>query len=702
MSAETRRDVATATTGATMLAGGGALRHAGVSRAVGTGDYPVIHPTALVRRKAKGRKLYAAGSALGLVGLAPLGLGVSRLASKDVQKADQKRGFWREGLGGTAEALAARGESLTTGVPKEARATQLGAAVGAGGAGSLAARVLLGNRGRALKPLVTPVAGGLAATASVPATNKIVERKYPGYVVTATGVKRKKKDPVKPSRQATLYRPDPRSFRADIGKADSYLGSRTSYGVQRAAVTAAGHPPIIGPLTAAAAAGRYAPPGQERKHAVRQWALGSGAGVAVGTAGAYAGARRAANSPKFEQGALKRLKQVEGLENKARGAIGMKTKTRDFTQPPSGKITGAVARSRVGKPLFKSPAAAVGATAGFLGAKAATGAVLGQTAISLNQRDQSRYNASRGISKAAGQSKREKQDLANKKRFSAVLSATGGTAGLASVGLLLAKKPNAAFRTGIVGGGLGGANALLNTPIQRKEAAALAPVQKNTMTPRDIATYANGLILHAGRGGVRREVVRSLVFGPPKELRPAYGIVPKQRGKLVLRGKPKGAGIPVVKADALELRNDRKTNDSLIARYGDRGPLPKKIDRGEKMRAYEARYVRHGGHKANKYARRAEVGEGVKNIGLGVATAGGAAWLGARTKRGEKVAAKLKVRAPSARRHLDTVAVGGGVAGGAGEIYSGYANQRQSSYANTPGGVAASALRRMRAYTPED
>ena len=132
----------------------------------------------------------------------------------------------------------------------------------------------------------------------------------------------------------------------------------------------------------------------------------------------------------------------------------------------------------------------------------------------------------------------------------------------------------------------------------------------------------------------------------------------------------------------------------LVERHGLKGPLPKTLNREQKMAAYEARYVSAGGHKAEKWNHRASVGDRVKNTGLAVATAGGAGWLATRGKL------KGKALSPKIRHHAETIAGAGATAGGAGELYAAHARHKRSSYASAPAGVARSALTRMRDYTP--
>lgn len=876
------------------------MRHVAVRRAF-PGKPPKIHALGMLRAP-KSKKLFWSGSALGVLGLPPLAVGSTRIAHgstvdkaakprtpqeradrlvqgarrahlygvqqaqagniagvrranrlrnaragrsalwmSGVLKADQKRGFWREGLSGTREALGERASSYREPVPTKVRAAQAGVGVGAGALGSLAARAALGRRGNALKPLLTPVAGGLAATASVPLTNRYLTHRHSDYVVTPAGVRRRKKDPVKPSKYSSQHRPMPRSLHQDMAKADeqkmphpsdaemwrhleehhalhwkterelsnrgwgraewreyhegshasgldamrselkhthprlrivkadSYQGARTPYMRQRAAITAAGHPPVIGPFTQAAAAARYAPPGQERKEALRQYGMASAAGIPIGVGGAYAGAHLAQHSRTAERAATGAMQAKKTVHNTARRAVGLGEKT----HKGPGKLALRVLESKAGKP-FRTKAGAAGGAAGFLGAKMASGAVLGQAAITMNQNDQRRYNKLHHIEKGstAPPTRREKHQLANRKRRSAALATISGSAGLGSLVLLAARKRNPAVTLGTIGAGVGGTNSLLGAQVQRQEASAVDPVKKRDYSafwaahraarklavpkPRvvhlrlDNGKYACGAKhvasmspttftarpygLRGGDGpaipmrGMRRnaeptssskyvhnvtcatckgtqeglsqsaETTRHLERTRAQEAARASAEAQRERRTGQHRAlQAIQRNLNVQKAAALAIEGSKHEHAEMLRRYGDRGPLPKNLSREERMKAYEARYVHHGGDKANKWSRRAGLGTGLKNAGLAVGTAGGAGWLATRGKRG----ARLLAKHPALRSHAETTAVAGATVGGVGEMLAGYAHRRQSSYTNSPGGVAASALRRMRAYTPE-
>lgn len=135
---------------------------------------------------------------------------------------------------------------------------------------------------------------------------------------------------------------------------------------------------------------------------------------------------------------------------------------------------------------------------------------------------------------------------------------------------------------------------------------------------------------------------------------------------------------------------DHKNADKLVGQYGDRGPLPKTLPRNERMRAYEARYVHAGGPKGEKWQGRANNAD--KVTGAGVAVGAGAALTELATHR----------RWPKAATRSNRTALAAGGAAGISELYHRHAEHRARSYSHSRAGVAASALRRMRAYTPDE
>lgn len=180
----------------------------------------------------------------------------------------------------------------------------------------------------------------------------------------------------------------------------------------------------------------------------------------------------------------------------------------------------------------------------------------------------------------------------------------------------------------------------------------------------------------------------------------------------VVRHKPVQTAVMrvrrVVKADSKYTPLKTSINDDdakrLVERHGLKGPLPKELTREQKMAAYEARYVSSGGRKAEKWQHRAVRADKAKNAGLAGATIGSALWTAGRVARGGKTpAARAVVRHlshPRLNRAAETAIGASATIGGAGELYASHARRKRSSYASAPGGVAASALRRMQGYTP--
>ena len=135
----------------------------------------------------------------------------------------------------------------------------------------------------------------------------------------------------------------------------------------------------------------------------------------------------------------------------------------------------------------------------------------------------------------------------------------------------------------------------------------------------------------------------------------------------------------------------------LTTKHGTVGPLPKTLNRDDRMKAYEARYVAAGGKKAEKWKRRAAGAEVGRNVGVAGATLSAAGILAARGRHTAKVMAKI----PKVTSHrLEAAGLASAAGGGGAELYGEYARHRRASYANSPAGVAGSALTRMRAYTP--
>jgi hypothetical protein len=148
------------------------------------------------------------------------------------------------------------------------------------------------------------------------------------------------------------------------------------------------------------------------------------------------------------------------------------------------------------------------------------------------------------------------------------------------------------------------------------------------------------------------------------------------------------------KSEPLKTHMSERDAKRVVSRVKLAGPLPSTMTREQRMGAYEARYVASGGRKGEKWQRRAERADKVKTGGLAVATLGGAALLASKAPKVSRRTAKIN---PKVRAASDNIAIGGAVAGGAGELYGMRARRKRASYASAPGGAAASALRRMRA-----
>ena len=152
--------------------------------------------------------------------------------------------------------------------------------------------------------------------------------------------------------------------------------------------------------------------------------------------------------------------------------------------------------------------------------------------------------------------------------------------------------------------------------------------------------------------------------------------------------------LKVVKVDTTMSEEEAQR---LAAHYDTRGPLPKKLSRETRMRAYEARYIASGGREGEKWQRRADLAETGRNIGLAGATLGATVTLAARNRKLRPHLAKVKI----GHHGADNATIGSAAFGGASELYGEHARSRRASFRNSPAGVAGSALSRMQAYTPE-
>lgn len=494
-----RRDAATATVGAGGVVGGSLMRTSAVRDLITAqgGKEPPVHGLAVMRRGNKAmRRKWGGGAALGAVSAVPLAVGATRFVRGDVDKRE-KPSFFQEGLKGTGEALGLKAENaVDREVPTKARAAGLATTATAAGLGAVAARGLMRGKGPWTKAAVAPVAGVLTGAAATPLSSRVTDRVSPGYEVTSTGVRRKKKALKKPSSASYRHQNIPRSFQADIGKS-------MSSGEYRARVTGAGAVPIpiFQHVNAARTASRYGNPNQKGRTAATQFAGGAGGevgGAAVGAYGATAAARQwkgFGDKAEAASDAIDRKKAaVSGQVNRFPGVQTARETSREKLDDlksrmrPPGASDGKAGRAfrAAVKPLKANPkVAAVGALVG----QGVLGTAGSQTAITANNK----RRVAKSVA-ATGMTRSDREKQARKKRFQAVLNYGGGAAGLAGLGLLGASKsPRMATKLNktpeqlksmstsstTVGAGIGGLAALNFAGVMRREAAAEDKIKKS-------------------------------------------------------------------------------------------------------------------------------------------------------------------------------------------------------------------------------
>jgi hypothetical protein len=278
-------------------------------------------------------------------------------------------------------------------------------------------------------------------------------------------------------------------------------GAGLSRAQRRMQVTAAGQVPILGNLTASAAAARLSPAPYRKRTALQQFAGSQGgdtAGSVAGAAGALALAHRYKG---FDRAAQQAGNQVSGAKNAVRSAVGMKP-----AKAGPGRLTTALTEHPKVPKLVRTAAkhvarrpgvAAIGALAGGmiggqLGQQGAYSAIMRRDDKYRNRAHNSNPSARHGtgkISKLAGKplSQREKTQLAQRKRRNAAMMTFTGTTGLGALGATVGEKalrhrnPAVALRLKRVtvplltaGAGVGGINAFTGAKIQRREAASLS------------------------------------------------------------------------------------------------------------------------------------------------------------------------------------------------------------------------------------
>lgn len=687
-----RQSAATAATGYGLVGAGGAIRGGAIDEAhhqlgfdvapkqrafpsslavYGAHKHQVPGARRIVRR-------FAGGTALATVGAPAAGLGTYELMKRRrrVAKADPVT----QGVQGVGQAWKQKGQSLKSGAPARTRLIPISVGTAGGGLGALAAHRALDQVNRVsrravpgkARAAITAMAAVPGTVATVPLSRRLVRRT--GYTVTPTGTHKVAKVHNPDNLPTLTARGTKRKIHARSGDhaacgtdgafghgmgpfaekptevtcrgclrlmgvskaSQDYHGRHVPYRQQRAATMGVGVTPVVGPLLAARQAASYAPPGQQRRAAARQIAAPA-AGIAAGFGASRAAYHHAQKSPAFARGA----------ERVYRGAERQRAKL-------PAKARRLIPMKDYAKLGHRAPAIAAGAIA-YKAVSSAVGIPGSQLAISRDIRAQKKYDKRRRfgtpsvneqVHKAAdGMNQGQRRTLVRRKRTAAAINVAGGTAGLTALALAGAKKPALLAhreRAIVVGAGIGGVGAFNAASINHREAKA---EHKAISKAQPIQT------------NMHENQAHKIVHGP--------------------------GGV------------------------GTKGPLPKHLNRAQRMDAYQARYIATGGHKANKWQHVADNGDRARNAGLGGGLAAGAAWLGATSPKTRKLVApmrKLKhfesLNSDAVKHKAERSAVAAATIGAGGELTEEGAKRRRASYSSSPGGVAASALRRMQAYTP--
>lgn len=167
-------------------------------------------------------------------------------------------------------------------------------------------------------------------------------------------------------------------------------------------------------------------------------------------------------------------------------------------------------------------------------------------------------------------------------------------------------------------------------------------------------------------------------------------------GRLGMTGPASDRGDrEIYKAAPLDTTLDDDQARKVVGRVGLKGPLPKELSRDQRMTAYEARYLHAGGRKAQHWQRRSEAADKVRGTATATGVTAAAAVLASRLKHAPKL-----MKTPAFGHRVENAALGSAVTAGTAGLASDYSRKRRAAYSSAPGGVAASALRRMREYTP--
>jgi hypothetical protein len=524
-------------------------------------------------------------------------------------------------------------------------------------------------------------------------------------------------------------------------------------------------PGPAGPINAARQAAAMAPPDQRRSAAALQYGGAVGGGWAGGVAGAYGAAHLAGRSDtvrrksevyntkinNFKAAAThraatkvpghpgRRLAQRVAERSYASGPGRVARTTAAVASRPGASGAAGRAVLRAGRPLAAAPAAAA---LGLVGGKVTgglTGGYLGY-GEALHREQKANRELRKALRTESGMSRAEEIRQLKRKRHNAALATTsagigaGGT--LTYAGSLAIKHPatrlrleRASLGTAIAGGGVGavsgfrGAAAARRDIHARERALQVRPKEEKSarFAKHDERARVHLSAGHHGRpacgtgprpasrivqtsrlpGNVtcnackRTRAWNEQVGKRLASIRPAVIATRRTRLNVI---KPVRRRMTVVK---IATTMDPKTAHGYVSRYGTRGPLPKGLDRNEKMRAYEGRYVALGGPKGEKWKRRAEIADKITGGAIITGGGGAAADLASRSKRVQRTLIRHG-RNPKRLGEIGTrVGLGAAAVGAGSEYLHRHAQHRQASYSHSPAGVAASALRRMRDYTPD-
>lgn len=298
----------------------------------------------------------------------------------------------------------------------------------------------------------------------------------------------------------------------------------------------------------------------------------------------------------------------------------------------------------------------------------------------------------------------------------ALAAAHGGH--LPRVGPTLARNKGKIERIGLnsalIGGGIGAVQGFQNIGIQHRDLDAKKKELKlSKSAPRLVRTagFRQSYLRATPRGRVRvANTVTKIDSNHWAEMpalrraadRTEAEVFPPFKRKLRIRRGTDSKG-SVVRRPLSKIDTTMSANDahSYAHKYGTRGPLPKGLDRDEKMKAYEGRYIVAGGPKGERWHKRADQLDRVTGAALGVGGAAAMGELAAKTKRGTAFLSRRGHGVQAAVHRTNRIGLGAAGVGALSELAHRHAAHKQAAYSNSAAGVAASALRRMRDYTPD-